>query len=121
MVDDEAPLRSAVASYFRSLGHSVETTGTGRDAIIRAARETFDVVLLDIRLPDLTGDAVQAELRRIAPALADRVVFVTGDTQSEVTRHMLAAAGRPVVSKPFLFEDLATIALGVAAGVDLGA
>jgi len=114
VVDDEASLRTAIASYFRSLGHAVETTGTGRDAIIRAAGNSFDAVLLDLRLPDLTGDAVLAELRRVAPSLADRVVFVTGDTQSESTRHMLAASGRPVVSKPFLFDDLGTIVLEVA-------
>ena len=65
---------------------------------------------LDLRLPDISGDHVLAELRVLARE-PERVVFMTGDTQNESTRHALDAAGRPVISKPFLLDELAAVVL----------
>src|SRR5205807_218589 len=101
VVDDEPSIRSAIAKYFRSLGHIVDVAATGRDAIASASATTYDALLLDLRLPDISGDHVLAELRLLARE-PERVVFITGDTQNEMTRNALNAAGRPVISKPFL-------------------
>lgn len=110
VVDDEPTIRTAIATYFRSLGHVVDAVGTGRDAIVRATATTYDALLLDLRLPDISGDQVLAELQVLARE-PDRVVFITGDTQNESTRQALDASGRPVISKPFLLDDLAAIVL----------
>jgi PAS domain S-box-containing protein len=110
IVDDEPAIRSAIATYFQSMGHVVDVAGTGRDAIARATAVTYDALLLDWRLPDISGDLVLAELQRLARE-PDRVVFITGDTQNASTRHALGATGRPVISKPFLLDDLATVVL----------
>jgi DNA-binding response OmpR family regulator len=69
--------------------------------------------MLDLRLPDIGGDEVLAELRRLSRE-PDRVVFVTGDTQSESARDVLAAIGHPTVSKPFLLDALAAVVLAEA-------
>ncbi len=113
VVDDEPAIRNAIATYFRSLGHSVDTAGTGREAVSRATTATYDALLLDLRLPDTTGDVILRELESegLAPR---RVVFVTGDTQSESARQALEATGRPIVSKPFLLDELATVVLAEA-------
>jgi CheY-like chemotaxis protein len=113
IVDDEAPLRQAMTAYFRSLGHVVESVGTGREAIARVAQMEFDTMLLDLRLPDLRGDEVLHELRRLSRE-PRRVVFVTGDTQSDSARRVIEASGHPTVSKPFLFDDLASVVLAEA-------
>jgi two-component system NtrC family sensor kinase len=110
VVDDEASLRQAVAAYFRSLGHEVDVAATGRDALDRAAVLDYDAVLLDLRLPDITGDQVLARLRDMSRA-PQRVVFITGDTQSESSRRALEASGHPTVAKPFLLDDLAAVVL----------
>jgi len=110
VVDDEPAIRSAIVTYFQSMGHVVDAVGTGRDAISRAATTTYDAMLLDLRLPDISGDQVLAELRVLARE-PERVVFITGDTQSESARSLLDAAGRPVISKPFLLDALATVVL----------
>jgi two-component system NtrC family sensor kinase len=113
VVDDEPALRAAIATFFRSLGHTVDVAATGRDGLALASETTYDAMLLDLRLPDMTGDEVLAELeaRACAPR---RVVFVTGDTQSDVARSTLGATGRPIVSKPFLLDELAAIVLAEA-------
>jgi CheY-like chemotaxis protein len=110
VVDDEPVIRSAIATYFCSLGHVVDVVGTGRDAVTQATATTYDALLLDLRLPDISGDEVLAELQLLARE-PERVVFITGDTQNESARHALAASGRPVVSKPFLLDELAAVVL----------
>ena len=110
VVDDELSLRQAVAAYFRSLGHEVDAVGTGRDALERASALEYDAVMLDLRLPDIPGDEVLTQLRRMSRA-PGRVVFITGDTQSEAARRVLEATGHPTVSKPFLLDELAAVVL----------
>lgn len=113
IVDDEPTLRHAVATYFRALGHEVDAVGTGREAVLRATSVRYDAAMLDLRLPDIGGDEVLAELRRVSRE-PGRVVFVTGDTQSESARRVLAATGHPTVSKPFLLDALAAAVLAEA-------
>jgi two-component system NtrC family sensor kinase len=113
VVDDEPALRAAIATFFRSLGHTVDVAATGRDGVALASETVYDAMLLDLRLPDMTGDEVLAELEAGACA-PRRVVFVTGDTQSDAARSTLGATGRPIVSKPFLLDELAAIVLAEA-------
>lgn len=113
VVDDEAPIRQAVALYFVSLGHAVDVAGTGREAIARAGEARYDAVMLDLRLPDMTGDQVLAQMEQL-PHGVGRVVFVTGDTTSESARRVLEATGRATISKPFLLDELAAMVLAEA-------
>jgi two-component system NtrC family sensor kinase len=110
VVDDEPALRAAITAFFESLGHRVDVAATGRDGIALASRTAYDAMLLDLRLPDMTGDEVLLELEATS-CTPRRVVFVTGDTQSEVVRSTLGATGRPIVSKPFLLDELAAVVL----------
>ena len=112
VVDDEAAIRTVLTAFLKSLGHEVVAVASGRDALARAAAEDYDRILLDLRMPDVSGDVVFTQLRTAHPRLADRVVFVTGDIQSETTRAFLDAAGRPVLTKPFLLDDLAALLEG---------
>jgi CheY-like chemotaxis protein len=110
VVDDEPALRAAISTFFRSLGHVVDVAATGREGIELASKSTYDALLLDLRLPDMTGDEVLARLEAKACA-PPRVVFVTGDTQSDAARSTLGPTGRPIVSKPFVLDELAAIVL----------
>ena len=113
VVDDEPAIRQAIATYFRSLGHVVDLVGTGRDAILRSVEASYDALLLDLRLPDVPGDEVLAELRSLG-RVPSRVVFITGDTQSEQARRVLDATGCPTIAKPFLLDELAAVVLAEA-------
>jgi two-component system NtrC family sensor kinase len=110
VVDDEASIRHAVSIFFRSLGHVVDVASTGAEGLSLARAAVYDTILLDLRLPDTTGDALLRELEKDG-RLAARVVFVTGDTQSEAARSVLRATGRDVVGKPFTFDELASVVL----------
>lgn len=110
IVDDEPSIRQAIAKYFRSLGHVVDIAGSGREATALAEHARYDAVMLDLRLPDRSGDEILADLRALESP-PGRVVFITGDTQSETARRILAGTGCTTVSKPFLLDELAAVVL----------
>ena len=80
---------------------------------VRTAQRTYDTVLLDLRMPDRGGETLYRELCQRDPQHARRVVFMTGDLQSDAAQRFLADAGRPVIGKPFQLDDLAAILASV--------
>ena len=111
IVDDEPAIRLSVTSFLRGLGHDVTAVASGREALEAVSRHPFDVAAIDLRMPDMTGDLLYNELRQRLPSLADRVIFLTGDTTSDSARALLDATGRPRLSKPFSLEELAAMLL----------
>jgi two-component system NtrC family sensor kinase len=104
VVDDEASVRVALQRYFASRGHEVETTASGRDGLARLRDSTFDAVVVDMRMPDLSGEQLYEELRARDPGHAERVVFTTGQLVEEGVRNFLTSTGRPYIPKPFEFS-----------------
>ncbi|HTR77819.1 MAG TPA: PAS domain S-box protein [Gemmatimonadaceae bacterium] len=104
VVDDEASVRVALQRYFQSRGHDVETTASGRDGLARLRDAKFDAVVVDMRMPDLSGEQLYEELRARDPEHAARVVFTTGQMVEERVRNFLASTGRPYIPKPFEFS-----------------
>jgi PAS domain S-box-containing protein len=113
IVEDEAPLRGALSSYLAAEGHRPDAVETLRDARDRMVGRRYDVLLLDMHLPDGTGLALWEELRRRDPQLAERVVFVTADLETAPSAPALARTGRPVLRKPFTFDELAQACFGL--------
>ena len=102
IIDDEADIRETLAEILAGGAHRVVSVASGREALERMAREHFDVILTDIRMPDIDGRALYQEIERRWPAQAARVVFVTGDTLASSLREYVFDSGRPVIEKPFL-------------------
>ena len=82
---------------------------TGGEALARLRERTYDLVMLDLRLPDLDGQAVWQRALARDPRLAARVVFMTGDIMSAGTQRFLDQARRPVLIKPFTVEELGRV------------
>jgi two-component system, OmpR family, response regulator len=105
VVDDEPFLCDAVAASLRFLGFGVTTAGTGNGALRLARDRPFDLVVLDVMLPDTDGFEVVRRLRREGWSVP--VIFLTArDTQADkVTGLMLG--GDDYLTKPFGLEELA--------------
>ena len=71
--------------------------------------EEFDVVLLDLRMPDVSGQQVFERWRRDRRELSDRVVFITGDIVSADLQSFLLGTGRPYIAKPFEFKAIVDV------------
>ena len=114
VVDDEAEIREALAEILASEQHRVVTASSGREALERMAVERFDVILTDIRMPDLDGRALYREIERRWPAQIGRVIFVTGDTLATALREFVDESGRPVIEKPFLPNEVRRVVAELA-------
>jgi CheY-like chemotaxis protein len=108
VVDDEPALRNALALFLRSLGHQVDIAGSGADALAATSTVQYDGILLDMRMPDMPGEAVYDKLALRDAKQASRVVFVSGDVHSDAVRALLARTGLRCISKPFILEDVAS-------------
>ena len=115
VVDDEPAIRSAIVRYFAGLGHTVDAAGTGAEAHALLESRRYDTLLLDLRMPDTSGDAIYRELLERDPTHASRVVFLTGDVQSDATQRFIEQTGRASVMKPFTFDELTRVVLTQAA------
>jgi signal transduction histidine kinase/CheY-like chemotaxis protein len=106
VIEDEPALRSVFLEVLTVQGHRTVAAATGHAALELLSRETYDVVILDLRLPDIDGKAVWQWITEHRPELAGRVVFMTGDTLSPGSHHFLKNAGRPVLAKPVAMDQL---------------
>jgi two-component system OmpR family response regulator len=105
VVDDEPFLRDAVAASLRFLGFEVTTADNGAEALRLARDGRFDLVVLDVMLPDLDGFDVVRRLRR--DGIRVPVIFLTArDTQADKVTG-LTLGGDDYLTKPFGLEELA--------------
>jgi len=111
VVDDEPAIRSAIVRYFGGLGHTVDAAASGAEAHALIETRRYDALLLDFRMPDTSGDVIYRELLERDPALASRVIFLTGDSHNDATQRLIEQTGRASVMKPFSFEELTRVVL----------
>lgn len=114
IVDDEPDIRESLADILAGAGHRVTSATSGREALERIAAQRFDVILTDIRMPDVDGRALYREIERRWPSQIVRVVFVTGDTLASELREFVCETGRRVIEKPFLPAEVRRIVAEVA-------
>jgi signal transduction histidine kinase len=112
VIDDEPAVADTVGAILESLGQDVTVAIGGEAGWARLSAPdalVYDLVTVDFRMPDLPGDKLWQRIRTERPALAKRVVFVTGDTANPDTQRVLADTGRPVLHKPFDQAALAAL------------
>jgi two-component system NtrC family sensor kinase len=113
IVDDEPAIRGALVRYLQKQGHVADAVATGGEALARLRDRRYDGILLDLRMPDMAGEDVYATLRERDPEHARRVVFATGDVDSDSAHNFLRSARRPYVSKPFALSTVGELLCGV--------
>ena len=91
---------------------------SGEEVLQALERQNADVILTDIRMPDLDGRALYGEIERRWPDRTAQVVFVTGDTLTSALRAFAEESGRPVIEKPFLPGDVRRIIEEVLASAE---
>src|SRR5512143_3828408 len=78
IIDDEAEIRESLQTLLDLEGYEVETAATGNEGLARAGDRPFDLVLLDLALPDKSGLQVLAELRELNQQLPVIVITAYG-------------------------------------------
>ena len=100
VVDDEPEIAELVAEHLRRDGLTVEVVASGSKALLRLQTETFDVVVSDLRMPDLDGPPWSRPCASSHPELARRVVLITGDALGAEFNEAIREAELPVFEKP---------------------
>lgn len=105
VVDDEPVVNESCRRILSARGFAVETTESGRDGLSRAARQDFDLVITDLRMPDLDGMDLVRQIRRERPHTAIVVITGYGTVPSAVEAVRLGVAD--YIEKPFTPAELA--------------
>ena len=103
LVEDERKLRELVRSYLERAGLTVVSTESGAEAITLAASMAPDLVVLDLGLPDVSGETVAAELRAAGPV---PILMLTARSAEEDRIRGLELGADDYVTKPFSPREL---------------
>jgi CheY-like chemotaxis protein len=106
LVEDERPLADAVAEALTDAGLKVVHASDGEEALARVRHESYDVIICDLKMPRLDGRMVYRAIASATPALARRVIFVTGDVAGTDAERFLEETGCRWLAKPFRLADL---------------
>jgi DNA-binding NtrC family response regulator len=104
LVEDEAPLREAIAEQLSDRGYRVQQAGSGEAALEHLAEFAFDIIVTDLRLPGIDGSAViEAAVARYPHIIA---IVVTGFGTVKDAVEAIKRGARDFVSKPFQIDEL---------------
>jgi two-component system NtrC family sensor kinase len=101
IVDDEAGITRGLARLLRRDGHTVDTASNGRQALAMLHAHRYDLILCDLRMPELDGPSLYRVVAEHHPHLLARFIFLTGDTLGADARTFLEQTGVPRLVKPF--------------------
>jgi two-component system NtrC family sensor kinase len=109
VVDDEPEVAATLADVLAGAGHRVETAGDGRVALARIEARHYDVVVSDVKMPELDGPGLHRALALRASPLLRRLVFLTGDALSTDLAEFLRRSGNAHLEKPFTPEEVLAV------------
>ncbi len=109
IVDDEIDIREFAKSFFKKRNIDVFTASGGRQALELIEQESPNLVLLDVRMDEMTGIEVLRELR--AKNNSSKVIMVTGVEEDEIVQEANKLGCIGYIHKPLVLEELEKIVL----------
>jgi CheY-like chemotaxis protein len=115
VVDDEDNLRDVLVEVLKRDGHEVDSAVDGAQGLRLAEAQRYDLVITDLRMPELEGPELYRALRARYPDDPPRVIFMSANTGIEEYAAFLAGTGEPALAKPFNLADMRQVVLQVLA------
>ncbi len=109
VVDDEIDIREFARSFFKKRGIEVLTADGGGQALEIISSQNPDLVLLDVRMEEMTGVDVLKQLRKTNPTV--KVIMVSGVEDEETITEAKALGALSFIHKPLVLEELEKIVL----------
>ena len=103
IVDDEPSITSLLASFLGVQGYLCETATNGRTALEMVSQNHFDVVIIDILMPEMDGITLTKKLLRQFPNLL--IMVMSGHYDEKNMESAVAAGAREFIKKPFSLEE----------------
>jgi DNA-binding response OmpR family regulator len=109
VVEDEPSLADMCRIVLTREGFEVEIAVNGRVAQNMIDEKQYDLCLIDIRMPKMSGEELYQWLQKKYPKIANGVVFTTGSMIDEETMTFVVQSGRPFLPKPFALHELRAV------------
>ncbi len=106
MVDDNPGITNLWVELFSLDGHEVETAANGVIALDKLRERAYDLILCDLKMPELDGPGLYREVERRYPELRDRFIFVTGSSADEESQKFLEETMAPYLCKPVDLNEI---------------
>ena len=106
VVDDEPHIRDLLRKYLEMERYMVDLAADGQEAWRKLANMDYNCVILDLKMPGMSGPELYQRMQSISESLASKVVFISGDTVSPDTREFVSQTGNSLLTKPFNLEEM---------------
>jgi len=106
VVDDEPDVLDLISRIAKAKGHHVEKVSDGIEALERLEQTDFEIIFCDLKMPGLSGNALYQRVAKERPEMAERFVFISGDTVNTSSRTFIAYTGCPLIMKPFNIAEI---------------
>ena len=106
VVDDEPLMAQPLADALAAEGYEIDMAANGQRALEKINDRAYDLILSDLRMPELDGVGLCQELERRQPDLLQRLIFITGAIEHPDYQRFLAQTPVPVLAKPFSLSAL---------------
>ena len=108
LIAEDEPLEAlSLREQITAIGHSVVGEGSnGKEAVELANSLSPDLIIMDIKMPDMNGIELYERMKEIDPLLQQKVVCITGDVVSSRNKAFLDETRLPCITKPFGIEEL---------------
>jgi two-component system response regulator PilR (NtrC family) len=107
IVDDERSMREFLGIYLRREGYRIEAAAGGSEAIASIKARAFDVIITDLRMPDVDGLTILAEAKRVRPDT--EVIVVTAFSTTETAIAAMKAGAHDYLTKPFKIDEVGLV------------
>ena len=101
IIDDDRLLLNFLEQFLTTQGHDVDAVDNAKDALKAFKSKSYNLILMDIRMPDMSGIDLYKLFRQIDKSVGGRVLVITGDILGKPTRAFLARTRVPYIEKPF--------------------
>jgi DNA-binding NtrC family response regulator len=104
IVDDSFTDREALKTILAERGYGVVTASSGAEALARVKEKRFDIIFLDVKLPDIDGVEFFEQVKAIDPEVA--VIMMTGYSEAELMQNVISHGAYTCIYKPFNIEKV---------------
>jgi PAS domain S-box-containing protein len=101
VVDDETPVLKFVERLLTNKGHHVDIVDNGKDAIECFTSKSYDLILMDVLMPDMSGIELYNKFQQMDKSAGSRLLIMTGDVLGTTNRAIISQIGAPCIEKPF--------------------
>jgi len=106
IIETEATVVEQLADVLENFDHRIDTASAALDGLRRIQEGDYDLIILDMMMPDMTPDQIFDELARNCPESLDKVIFLADGNPDEVTQRFMARRGGRSLSRPFSIQKI---------------